>query len=107
MTSILGDREVSDKFLRTFARSRRSKYWTGRRRPIARPPRTVRIISPFRLLFILFNLAVEANKANRPMRTVTKEIPGTFLIAVDLNYDVRFKSGSPLPTGRLFPILPL
>lgn len=73
---------------------------------VAIPPARTRPRSVY--FFILFNLAVETNKANRrPMWRVTGEIPGTFLIAVDLNYDVRFESDLPLPTGRLFPILPL
>lgn len=79
---------------------------------VARSRREVRLVFSFRpvLFLILFYLIspVETDKANRPMRRVTGEIPGTFLIAVDLNYDVRFESGLPLPPpGRLFPILPL
>lgn len=102
--------------------SRRRSWETARLRKSFSPLRTlIRVVAnigpgegrrarsrlSFRPLFILFNLTVETDKANRPMRRVTGEIPGTFFIAVDLNYDVRFESGLPLPAGRLFPILPL
>lgn len=79
-------------------------------RPSLGPSRLFVPPSFFFFYFTLFYLIspVETDKANRPMRRVTGEIPGTFLIAVDLNYDVRFESGLPLPPpGRLFPILPL